>query len=140
MNFPFVRIRGRHTFFPPYYTRIQCSAKQSQIGTTTSVLLYSNYTHKVYSESHPIHKPLCPLEAEWAALFHGVQLARRRSDHCIALESDHPLILGLIVPGTQYQGSSNYFKRRLLDLMTPFDWVGARLITPAENYSRGHLT
>ena len=140
MNFPFVRVCGRHNFFPPYYTRIQCSAKQGQVGTMTSVLLYSNYTHKVYSESLQIHNLLCPVEAEWAALLHGIQLARRRSDHCIAMESDHPLILGLMVPGTNYQGSSNYFKRRSLDLMQSFDWVGARLITPAENNSRSLLT
>lgn len=131
----FLRIGGRLAIQLPFLSIVQCDGSFSRRGAAAAYMIYDASHQVAKSQKIDLYGVKSSTEAEWAAIFNGLEAAMEAENENIGLENDClSVIAGLIYPANPLRPTyARHYRAKILTLADATLWTGVRWIPRKEN-------
>jgi ribonuclease HI len=133
----FLRIGGRRALQLPLLSIVQCDGSylRSRGAAAAAYLIYDAAHQVAKSRKIDLYGVKSSTEAEWAAVYHGLEAAVEANNENIGLENDClSVIAGLVYPVNKLRPMyARHYRQKILTLADTTLWTGVRWIPRKEN-------
>jgi hypothetical protein len=130
---PFRRIGGKSRYEGILTSRVQTDGSFGPKGARAAAII-SGYRN-IFSYVKPIYAE-DSMEAEWASVSLGIQLALENNEHWIELENDNLGVMNALALGSKLKKDyARYYKHEISKLAAETMWTGVRWIPRELNHA-----